>query len=103
LLNPLVTDTGTIAARTPVSSYFFALNALPGAIVDTSVTFSSPVLGLIYLDGSNPYGPNPSPLNPNFANSTSNFYVGGHDAPVGEPKPTGAAPRVEPLGEARQG
>src|ERR1700730_534353 len=46
LLNPLVTDTGTIAAGTLVNSYFFALNALPGAIVDTSVTFSSPVLGL---------------------------------------------------------
>jgi hypothetical protein len=70
LLNPLVTDTGTIAAGTLVSSYFFAVNAaIPGAIVDTSVTFSSPVLGLIYLDGSNPYGPNPSPFNPNFANS----------------------------------
>ena len=53
LLNPLVTDTGTIAAGTLVSSYFFAVNAaIPGAIVDTSVTFSSPVLGLIYLDGS---------------------------------------------------
>jgi hypothetical protein len=70
LLNPLVTDTGTIAAGTLVNSYFFALNApIPGAIVNTSVTFDSPVLGLIYLDGANPYGPNPSPFNPNFANS----------------------------------
>jgi MYXO-CTERM domain-containing protein len=71
LLNPLVTDTGTIAAGTLVNSYFFAENApLPGfSGVNTSATFDSPVLGLIYLDGANPYGPNPSPFNPNFANS----------------------------------
>jgi hypothetical protein len=71
LLNPLVTDTGTIAAGTIVNSYFFAENApSPGfSGVNTSVTFDSAVLGLIYLDGSNPYGPNPSPFNPNFANS----------------------------------
>jgi hypothetical protein len=71
LTAPLVTDTGTIAAGTMVNSYFFAENApVPGFQgINTSVTFDSPVLGLIYLDGSNPYGPNPSPFNPNFANS----------------------------------
>jgi hypothetical protein len=71
LLAPLVTDTGTIAAGTVVNSYFFAENTpVPGLSgVNTSVTFDFPVLGLIYLDGPNPYGPNASPFNPNFANS----------------------------------
>jgi hypothetical protein len=35
-------------------------------IVNTSVTFDVPVLGIIYKDGLDPYGPNPGPWNPNF-------------------------------------
>jgi hypothetical protein len=75
---PLVTDTGVIAAGTVVDSYFFAENApSPGFNgISTSVTFSSAVLGLIYLDGSNPYGPNPSPFNPNYASSNFLGAVG---------------------------
>jgi hypothetical protein len=71
LANPLVTDTGIIPAGTMVNSYFFAENApSPGfAGIHTSVTFDGPVLGLIYLDGANPYDPNHSPFNPNFAGS----------------------------------
>ena len=51
LTAPLVTDTGTIAAGTVVNSYFFAENApVPGFQgINTSVTFDSAVLGLIYL------------------------------------------------------
>jgi len=68
LVAPLVMDTGTVAAGTTVDSYYFALNRGTGPLtVDTSVTFSGPVLGITYLDGANPYGPNPSPFNPNFA------------------------------------
>jgi hypothetical protein len=68
LLAPLVTDTGTIAAGTVVDSYFFAVNVLQAnpVIVNTSVTFDVPVLGIIYKDGLDPYGPNPGPWNPNF-------------------------------------
>jgi hypothetical protein len=71
LLNPLVTDTGTIAAGTIINSYFFAVNSSVETFVNTSVTFSDPVLGIIYKDGLDPYGPNPGPFNPNFA--LSNF------------------------------
>ena len=68
LANDLVTDTGTIAAGTAVDSYFFAVNVLQAnpVIVNTSVTFDVPVLGIIYKDGLDPYGPNPGPWNPNF-------------------------------------
>jgi hypothetical protein len=71
LVNPLVTDTGTIPTGTIVDSYFFAVNTFPLVIADTSVTFNTPVLGIIYKDGLDPYGPNPGPFNPNFA--LSNF------------------------------
>jgi hypothetical protein len=71
LLNPLVTDTGTIAAGTIVDSYFFAVNSNIEYVVNTSVTFSTPVLGIIYKDGLDPYDLNPGPFNPNFA--LSNF------------------------------
>ena len=68
LANDLVTDTGTIAAGTAVDSYFFAVNVLQAnpVMVNTSVTFDVPVLGIIYKDGLDPYGPNPGPWNPNF-------------------------------------
>jgi hypothetical protein len=68
LLAPLVTDTGTIAAGTAVDTYFVAVNVLQAnpVIVNTSVTFDVPVLGIIYKDGLDPYGPNPGPWNPNF-------------------------------------
>jgi hypothetical protein len=71
LANPLVTDTGTIAAGTLVNSYFFALNSSIEYIVNTSVTFSDPILGIIYKDGSDPYGQNPGSFNPLF--DASNF------------------------------
>jgi hypothetical protein len=72
LLADLVTDTGTIAAGTAVDSYFFAVNVLQAnpAIVNTSVTFDVPVLGIIYKDGPDPYAiPPGGPFNPNFAAS----------------------------------
>jgi len=71
LANPLVTDTGTIAAGTLIDSYFFALNSSIEYIVNTSVTFSDPILGIIYKDGPDPYGQNPGPFNPLF--DASNF------------------------------
>ena len=66
LLAPLVTDTGVIAAGTTVNSYFFAVNTFSQfeTVVDTSVTFSTPVLGLIFQE--NPTTGTPSP---NFAGS----------------------------------
>jgi hypothetical protein len=67
--NPLVTDTGTIPAGTSIDSYFFAVNSFTQATVNTSVTFASPILGIVYQDGAAPYSPNPQPFNPNFANS----------------------------------
>jgi hypothetical protein len=67
LLNPLVTDTGTIPAGTIVDSYFFAVNSSIEHFVNTSVTFDGQVLGIVYKDGLAPYGPNPGPFNPNFA------------------------------------
>src|SRR6266568_4650850 len=72
LLADLVTDTGTIAAGTAVDSYFFAVNVLQAnpMIVNTSVTFDVPVLGIIYKDGPDPYAiPPGGPFNPNFAAS----------------------------------
>jgi hypothetical protein len=71
LANDLITDTGKIAAGTLVDSYFFALNSSVETFVDTSVTFSGAVLGLIYKDGPDPYGANPGPFNPLF--TASNF------------------------------
>jgi hypothetical protein len=71
LLAPLVTDTGTIAAGTAVDSYFVAVNVLQAnpVIVNTSVTFDVPVLGIIYKDPADPYG-NPSlPFYPLFTAS----------------------------------
>jgi hypothetical protein len=73
LANPLVTDTGTIAAGTFVDSYFMALNivqAIPN-IVNTSVTFSTDVLGIIYKDPADPYGNPQLPFYPLF--TASNF------------------------------
>jgi hypothetical protein len=71
LVNPLVTDTGTIPAGTIVDSYFFAANSFTLTTVNTSVTFASPVLGIIYKDPADPYG-NPSlPFYPLF--TASNF------------------------------
>jgi len=71
LIAPLVTDTGTIPAGTVVNSYFFAVNA--SFVVwnaNTSVTFSDPILGIIYRGTPGPYDPGPGPLkNPNFADS----------------------------------
>jgi hypothetical protein len=63
LASPLVTDTGTIAAGTIVNSYFFAVNAAVEAIVNTSVTFSENVLGIIFQEDINGL------LSPNFASS----------------------------------
>ena len=63
MASPLVTDTGTIAAGTIVNSYFFAVNAAVEAIVNTSVTFSSNVLGIIFQEDVN------GVLFPNFASS----------------------------------
>jgi hypothetical protein len=42
LVNPLVTDTGTIPAGTIVDSYFFAVNSFTLTTVNTSVTFTGP-------------------------------------------------------------
>jgi hypothetical protein len=71
LANPLVTDTGTIAAGVTVDSYWFAVNSFTLTTVDTSVTFNVPVLGIIYKDPADPYG-NPSlPYYPLF--TASNF------------------------------
>jgi hypothetical protein len=71
LAAPLVTDTGVIPAGTVVDSYFFALNSAIEYVVNTSVTFSTNVLGAIYKDPTNPYG-NPSlPFYPLF--TASNF------------------------------
>ena len=63
MASPLVTDTGTIAAGTIVNSYFFAVNAAVEAIVNTSVTFSGNVLGIIFQEDIN------GVLSPNFASS----------------------------------
>jgi hypothetical protein len=71
LASPLVTDTGTIAAGTLVDSYFVALNSSIESIVNTSVTFSAPILGIIYKDGPDPYGQDPGQFNPLF--DASNF------------------------------
>jgi hypothetical protein len=72
LLAPLAVDTGPdIPAGTVVDSYWFAVNSFTQRVVDTSVTFNVPVLGIIYKDGLSPYGPDPGPFNPNFA--ASNF------------------------------
>jgi hypothetical protein len=71
LSQPLTTDTGIIAAGTIVDSYFFAVNVLQATpvIVNTSVTFSDDVLGIIYKDPANPYT-NPSlPFYPLFTAS----------------------------------
>jgi len=43
---------GTIPTGTIVSSYFFALDAVQNTDVASSITFSTPVLGIIYIDGS---------------------------------------------------
>jgi PEP-CTERM motif len=50
----LATDTGTIAAGTLVSSYFVAFNVLNAALESqsTTITFSTPALGIVFLDGS---------------------------------------------------
>ena len=50
----LTTDTGTIAAGTLVSSYFVAFNVSPseGTTQSTRVTFSNPVLGIVFMNGS---------------------------------------------------
>jgi hypothetical protein len=68
----LVTDTNTIAAGTLVDSYFFALNSSLEWVVNTSVTFSDQILGIIYKDGPDPYAVPPGgPFNPLF--TASNF------------------------------
>src|SRR5215471_7223805 len=73
LANDLVTDTGTIAAGTAVDSYFFAVNVLQAnpVIVNSSVTFDVPVLGIIYKDAADPYGNPTLPYYPLF--NASNF------------------------------
>jgi hypothetical protein len=48
----LKTDTGTIAAGTLVSSYFIAFNDPAATAQSTTITFSDPVLGIVYEDGS---------------------------------------------------
>jgi len=50
----LTTDTGTIAAGTLVSSYFVAFNVpiADGESQSTTVTFSNPVLGIVFMNGS---------------------------------------------------
>jgi hypothetical protein len=48
----LTTDTGTIPAGTLVSSYFVAFNDPVGGPQSTTVTFSTPVLGIVFEDGS---------------------------------------------------
>jgi hypothetical protein len=60
LLAPLVTDTGVIAAGTMVDSYFFAVNTFADneTIVNTSVTFNVPVLGIVFQES--PITGNPS-------------------------------------------
>jgi hypothetical protein len=70
LANPLSIDAGTIPAGETVDSYFFAVNASNIAFANTSVTFDSPILGIIYQDGSL------LQLNPNFANSNFLGAVG---------------------------
>jgi hypothetical protein len=54
----LATDTGTIAAGTVVSSFFVAFNSLGGATQSTRVTFSNPVLGIVFMDGSSAWATN---------------------------------------------
>jgi hypothetical protein len=48
----LATDTGTIAAGTLVSSFFVAFNATTGLTQSTTITFSKPVLGIVFMNGS---------------------------------------------------
>ena len=73
LAKDLVTDTGIIPAGTAVDSYFVALNVLQAnpVIVNTSVTFDVPVLGIIYKDAADPYGNPTLPYYPLF--NASNF------------------------------
>ena len=52
LSNPLVTDTGIIAAGTRVDSEFYAVNSVNGGTVNTTATFSGKVLGVVYQDAS---------------------------------------------------
>jgi hypothetical protein len=98
LLNPLVTDTGTIAAGTIINSYFFAVNSSVETFVNTSVTFGDPVLGIIYQDGLDPYGPNPGPFNPNFALSNflgavgTTYSLGGANCGTWTPRHSWATP-----------
>lgn len=66
---PLSVDTGSpIATGTIVNSYFMAVNSLNQTLANTSVTFDSLVLAIIFSDGPDPYN-NPNFFNPNFANS----------------------------------
>jgi hypothetical protein len=48
----LTTDTGTIAASTLVSSYFVAFNVANAKSQSTTITFSNPVLGIVFMNGS---------------------------------------------------
>jgi hypothetical protein len=75
LVNPLVTDTGIIPAGATVDSYFFAVNSYTETVVNTSVTFSTPVLGLMYKDV---VGSQPNFADSNFlgANGTSYSFTG---------------------------
>lgn len=52
LTSSLTTDTGTIPAGTLVSSFFVAFNSSEGESQTTTITFSSDVLGIVFMDGS---------------------------------------------------
>jgi PEP-CTERM motif len=54
LSSSLANDTGTIAAGTVVSSYFVVFNVpfSEGTDQSTTITFSKPVLGIVFMDGS---------------------------------------------------
>jgi hypothetical protein len=100
LPNDLLTDSGPpIPAGTLVDSYFFAVNRFSqdGIKVDTSVTFDSQVLGIIYKDPFNPYG-NPSlPYYPLF---TASDFLG---LPTTQYKMEGAAACLQYCGFEVQG
>ena len=48
LANPLITDTGIIDAGTSVDSHYIAFNSALPREQSTTITFSGPVLGIVY-------------------------------------------------------
>ncbi len=70
LVSPLAVDTGAnLTSQQFVNSYFFAVNSANIILANTSVTFDSAVLGIIFSDGPDPYNNPTGYFNPNFVNS----------------------------------